>query len=112
MSKRVLIVTDRIGRDNAELGRVLMRSFCYSLARTEPMPVSVYLLNDGVRLACAGSEVLDDLRILIENGVQVRACGTCLDFLELTSSLEVGEIGMMPDTVAGLMSGSNVVTVA
>ena len=112
MAKRVLITTDRIGRSNEELGRLLMRNFCYSLARSDERPAAIMLMNDGVRLACEGSEVLDDLTLLVENGVGVKVCGTCLDFLKLTDSLVVGDIGTMPDGVAALLGADDIVTIA
>jgi len=112
MAKRVLILTDRLGRGNEELGRVLMRSFCYSLAREEQRPSAVMLMNEGVRLACEGSEVLDDLRLLAENDVVVKACGTCLDFLGLKDSLAIGEEGKMGDSVAALLGSGDVVTIS
>jgi peroxiredoxin family protein len=39
-----------------------------------------------------GSEVLDDLEKLIQNGVNIMACGTCLDFFGLKDKIKVGEI--------------------
>lgn len=111
MASRVLVLSDRIGRGDDELGRVLIRSFFYSLARTQEPPVSVMLMNEGVRLACAGSEVLEDMRLLAEAGVTIKACGTCLDFLGLADLLEVGSVGTMPDSVAALMGADDVVTI-
>lgn len=112
MAKRVLITTDRIGRTDDELGRLLMRNFCYSLARSEERPAAVMLMNGAVRLACEGSEVLDDLALLVESGVAVKVCGTCLDFLKLTDSLAVGDIGSMPDGVAAMLGPDDIVTIA
>lgn len=112
MAKRILILTDRIGRGDDELGRVLMRNFLYSVARNAEKPSAVVLMNEGVRLACEGSGSLDDLRILAESGVQVRACGTCLDSLGLTDALAIGEIGNMAASVAGLLGEDDVVTIA
>jgi len=111
VAKRVLFLSDRIGRGDDELGRVLMRNFLYSLARNEELPKAVVFMNEGVRLACEGSDSLDDLRLLAENGVAVKACGTCLDFLGLMDSLKVGEVGTMPDSVAALLGADDVVTV-
>ncbi len=112
MGKRVLILSDRIGGGDEELGGLLMRNFLYSLARGEEKPVAVMLMNDGVRLACEGSEAVDDLRLLVEQGVAVKACGTCLDYLGLKDALAVGEVGTMPDGVAALLGADDVVTIA
>jgi selenium metabolism protein YedF len=111
MAKRVFIVTDRIGRGDDELGRVLMKSFLYSLARNAEKPRAVMLMNEGVRLACTGSDSLDDLALLAENGVAIRACGTCLDYLGLKDALVVGEVGTMPDSVAALIADPDVLTI-
>ncbi|MFA5843975.1 MAG: sulfurtransferase-like selenium metabolism protein YedF [Coriobacteriia bacterium] len=112
MAKRILIMSDRMGSGDDELGRLLMRNFLYSLAREEGQPAAVLFSNGGVRLACEGSESLDDLRLLVENGVAVRACGTCLDFLGLKESLAVGEVGAMPGLVASLCGPDDIVTIA
>ena len=111
MAKRIFITTDKIGRDNAELGAILMKNFLYSVARNENAPKAIMLMNEGVRLACIGSTSLDDLRILAENGVPVKACGTCLDFLGLKDELAVGEVGTMPDSVAALLGDATVLTI-
>jgi selenium metabolism protein YedF len=111
VAKRVLFLSDRIGRGDDELGRVLMKNFLYSLARNEQRPAAVMLMNEGVRLACEGSESLEDLRLLAENGVAVKACGTCLDFLGLMDRLAVGEVGTMPASVAALIGDDDIVTI-
>lgn len=112
MAKRVLIVTDKIGRTNDELGAILMKNFLYSLARNAEQPRAVMLMNEGVRLACSGSNSLDDLAILAENGVAIKVCGTCLDFLGVKDELAVGEVGTMPDGVAALIADPDVLTIA
>lgn len=112
MGKRVLILTDSIGRRGDDLGRVLMRNFVYSVARDENPPAAVMLMHDGVRLACEGSEVLADLRMLVETGVSVRVCGTCLDMLGMKERLLVGEVGSMPDGVAAMLGDGSIVTIA
>lgn len=112
MAKRVLVLTDTLGRGDLDLGRVLMKNFLYSLARDEQRPTAVMFMNEGVRLACEGSESLDDLRLLIDAGVAVKACGTCLDFLGLSEKLAVGEVGTMPASVAALLGPDEIVTIS
>jgi len=112
MAKRVLILTDSIGCRDDELGRVLMRNFVYSIARDDNPPAAVMLMHDGVRLACEGSEVLADLRMLVEEGVPVKVCGTCLDMLGMKERLLVGEVGTMPDSVAAMLGDDATLTIA
>lgn len=111
MGTVVFINSDRIGQGDNELGAKLMGSFLYSLARTGHKPSAVVFMNAGVRLACAGSPALDDLRLLIEDGVGVYSCGTCLDWYGLREDLAVGEVGAMNDTVALMMEADDVVSV-
>jgi len=111
MSKRVFITSDQIGRGDEELGHVLMKNFLYTLARNPELPTAVMLMNGAVRLACEGSASLDDLALLAEKGVPIKACGTCLDYLGLKDQLAVGEVGAMLDSVAALIA-DDVLTVA
>lgn len=110
MSKTFVIVTDKLGAGHEELGRLLMKNMLYALARENDVPAAVVFMNHGVKLACAGSESLDDLALLVEKGVAVASCGTCLDYLGLKEALAVGEVGTMPDTVH-LMSTTDAVVV-
>ena len=112
MAKTFWIISDTLGSGDDELGRVLMRNFVYSLARAEARPVRVMLMNGGVKLACEGSDSLDDLKLLAENGVIVKVCGTCLDFLHLKGKVAVGEVGDMVGSVGVLSGDADVVTVA
>lgn len=112
MAKRLLILSDRIGRGDDELGRLLMRNFLYSVARAPEPPAAIMFMNEGVRLVCEGSESLDDLRLCVENGVVVRACGTCLDYLKLSDAVAVGEVGTMPQSVEALLGADDIVTIA
>jgi selenium metabolism protein YedF len=112
MSKMVLVMSDQMGSGDEELGRLLLKNFLYSLARNERRPAAVMFANDGVRLVCTGSDSLDDLRLLVESGVAVKACGTCLDFLGLSESVEVGDVGTMPAAVEALMGDPSVLTIA
>lgn len=109
MGKVVFIKSDSIG--DGELGLKLMQSFLYSLARTDKKPSAIFLMNAGVRLSCEGSDALESLGMLAADGVEVRSCGTCLSYYELTDRLAVGEVGNMNDTAGAFMDASDVVSV-
>jgi len=110
MAKRFLITTDRIG--GGELGAVLTRNFMYSLARAEATPSAVMLMNEAARLACKGSDVLDDLQMLADKGVAIRVCGTCLDHLGIRDDLVVGEAGTMAEGVGAFLASDEIVTIS
>lgn len=84
-----------MGKDNAELGKILMKSFIYTVSETSPYPKCLVFYNNGVRLTCEGSPVLDDIKKLEDLGVEVISCGTCLDFLNIKDDLRVGSISNM-----------------
>lgn len=111
MAKRIFIISDTFGSD-PELGRTLMSNFLYSLARNAEKPSAVMLANAGVRLACEGSESLEDLQMLEAAGVMVRACTVCLTHYDLADKLRVGQPGSMNTAVAAFMSDGETLTIA
>lgn len=89
------IGTDVMGHGDEKLGKLLMKSFMYTVRETGPLPKSICFFNGGVRLTCEGSEVLDDIKALSDNGVEIISCGTCLDYYNIKDRLKVGEISNM-----------------
>ncbi|MCU0611666.1 MAG: sulfurtransferase-like selenium metabolism protein YedF, partial [Candidatus Eisenbacteria bacterium] len=107
----VLVVpSEFLGRGDEELGRILVRSFFHTLGEVRPLPDSVIFLNSGVKLAVAGSPVLDDLQELCAQGVVILACGTCLGHYELKDQLKVGEVSNMYDIADALLTAGRLVS--
>ncbi len=87
----VVQVTGRtMGRGDDELGTLLLRSFLKTLGQLEEKPDAVIFYNEGVKLCCEGSDLLETLRGLEEQGIEIIACGTCLNWFELAPRLAVG----------------------
>jgi selenium metabolism protein YedF len=106
----VLVVSqDIMGRGNAELGQILVRGFFHTLGEVEPLPRVVIFFNTGVKLACQSSPVLDDLRVLESEGLEILVCGTCLDYFELTGQLAVGQVSNMYDIAETMLRAGKVV---
>lgn len=105
----VFFATDTIGRGDDGLGRILMKSIIYSFTEVEPKPGTIIFMNSGVRLAVEGSEVLEDLGKLGENGVNILVCGTCLDYFGLKDRLAVGEISNAYTIAETLLGAGKVV---
>lgn len=91
----VLIGSDRMGVGNDELGALLIRGFLYALTEREDQPDAVILMNHGVFLAIEGSDSLVNLRRLADMGVELLACGTCLEFLGVKDKLAAGRVSNM-----------------
>ncbi|MBM3473990.1 MAG: sulfurtransferase-like selenium metabolism protein YedF [Armatimonadetes bacterium] len=108
--KTVVLVTDQgLGRSNPELGALLMKAFVNTIADLSQPPDAIVLMQAGVRLACEGSAVLDQLEALQAKGVEVLACGTCLDFFGLMGKLQAGRISNMAEIVETLMAAGRVI---
>lgn len=84
-----------MGHGDEKLGAILIKSFLYTVSQTAPLPKTIVFFNGGVKLTCEGSEVLDDIKSMADNGVKIISCGTCLDFYGLKEKLAVGEISNM-----------------
>jgi selenium metabolism protein YedF len=98
----VFIASAGIGAGDDQLAALLMRAFLYTLTESETLPMRIILMNGGVRLAVEGSESLVNLRRLAERGVEILACGTCLEFYQLKDALAVGRVSNMYE-IAGLL---------
>jgi hypothetical protein len=57
------------------------------------------------------SPVLDDLRLLAGRGVQLLACGTCLDYFQLKEKVAVGTVSNMYTIAEALLGAGKVVAV-
>jgi selenium metabolism protein YedF len=104
----VFIESDSIGRGSEELGRILMRSFLHTMGEAEFRPTKVIMVNGGVKLACEGSEVIEDLRQLSGQGAEILSCGTCLDYFGLKPKLQVGRISNMYEILSSLAQAGKV----
>ena len=104
----VFIESDSIGRGSEELGRILMRSFLHTLAEVDLKPAKLIMVNSGVKLACEGSAVLEDLHQLSRQGAEILSCGTCLDYFGLKPKLQVGRISNMYEILSSLAQAGKV----
>jgi selenium metabolism protein YedF len=105
-----LITSSTLGQGSEELGKILMRSFMYSLQELGYLPSKMLFFNSGVFLTTEGSPVLDELNQLVEKGVEIFSCGTCLDYYQLKDKLKVGNVTNMYDTVENISSAAKCIT--
>lgn len=101
----VLITAAGIGAGDPDLGALLMRGFLHTLTEAETLPARVILMNGGVQLAVAGAETLPALTQLVQQGSEVLACGTCLEFFKLKEQLAVGRVTNMYEIAELLQKG-------
>jgi selenium metabolism protein YedF len=101
--KVFLIQSEGLGRGDEQLGSMLMANFLRLLGENQDKPSSLIFWNAGVRLLCEGSAVLNRLKLLEEQGVELLACATCLEHFELADKLAVGKPTNMMKSIQSMM---------
>ncbi len=107
----LLIASNSLGRGDERLGDVLMRSFIHTLGEVTPKPNRIIFINSGVKLVAKGSDVIDDLHALEDQGVEILACGTCLGYYNLKEAVEVGQISNMYDIASALLQAGKIIAI-
>ena len=107
----VAIGSSEMGNGDPKLGKILMKSFLYSLTQLDALPQTVLFFNGGVRMTTEGSESIEDLKALEAQGVEILSCGTCLDFYGLKDKLCVGGITNMYVIAQTMAEAGNVVKI-
>jgi len=103
MSPKVMLIqSEGLGRGDDSLSIMLMANFLRLLGDTDNKPRSIVFWNMGVRLVCEGSKVLEYIRILENQGVEILACTTCLEYFDLIDKLAVGEPTTMMKSIQSM----------
>lgn len=107
----VMITTDRMGYGDDTLGAKLMTNFINTLKEMGPDLWRLVLVNNGVKLAVQGADVLPSLLNLESEGLQILVCGTCLDHYGLLDQKRVGETTNMLDIVTAMQLSDQVINI-
>lgn len=105
----VVIDTLIMGRGSDELGATLLKGFIYALTEQDKLPKRVIFYNSGVKLVVNNSEVLPDLESLKNDGVEIYACGACLDYYQLQPEVAIGQITNMYHIIEMMRSASSII---
>ncbi len=109
--KTIFIGKDAIGSGSEELGQKLMKAFLFTLTEMETKPARIMFMNSGVKLCAEGNAAVQNLESLVENGIEILVCGTCLDYFGISDQLRVGIISNMYDIVGHLLEDEFVIKV-
>ena len=107
----IVITSDTLGHGDDVLGRTLMKSYIYSLTEVEQKPKVLIFINAGVKLTTEGSDVLESLKVLEEQGVEILSCGTCLNFYNLSDKLKIGSVSNMYTIVEKMHKATNTIKI-
>lgn len=96
MGGRVILMTkDYLGEGSEELGRTLMKTFWLCMTESDVKPTTIYFINSSVKMVINDSVHIENLKLLAEQGVEIVACGICLDYFGIKEQVGVGSITNM-----------------
>lgn len=108
---RVLLITSNtLGSGDPVLGSLLMKNFLTTLLETDQRPARILMLNSGVLLAVTDADTVEALVRLEQLGVELFACGVCLDFYGKKDALAVGKVTNMFSTAENLLTAASVIS--
>ena len=105
----IVISSDKMGEGNEVLGHKLLKAFIFAVTKQDKLPKTMLFYNMGAHMTCEGSEVLEDLKLLESEGVEIMTCGTCLDFYGIKEKLCVGTVTNMYDISATMEKASKII---
>jgi selenium metabolism protein YedF len=105
----IFITSETMGSGDEELGRLLLKNYLITLTEMTDLPESIFLVNAGVKLVCAGSELLEVFDKIGCLGVDIAACGLCLEFYRLNESQNVGRATNMLEIASALQSADGII---
>lgn len=104
------ISSDKIGNQDPQLGKVLMRNFFRKLTEASQKPSHLLFVERGVHLLLPEFEAFEALEQLQAEGIKLLACQTCLDFYGIREKIQVGEVSNMPDIIQALHASDKVIS--
>lgn len=112
MNNQTVLLFTRAGMGAApvDLQGKLAQKFLTLILESGMLPAKILFYTDGVRLACSGSPVLDQLKQLEAKGVELVLCKTCLDYFGLSEQVEAGIVGGMPDIIEAMSKAAKVIS--
>ncbi len=112
MKDTVILVTNNgMGKGDLALQHKLAAKYFELLTQNTHLPPAICFYADGVKLAVAGSPVLDQLKALETKGTRLLLCSTCLDHYGLGKEVQVGIVGGMTDIIEAQTKAAKVITI-
>jgi selenium metabolism protein YedF len=102
--KAFIIQSEGLGRGDDKLGKMLMANFLRLLGEPSVKPETIIFWNAGVKLLTESSPAIEHIKKLDEQGIQIRACTTCLEYYDLEDKIVVGEKSTMGAAIETMMS--------
>lgn len=111
MKNVICIHSEFMGKGDDILGSKLIGAFLKKVWAREDKAQTIIFYNSAVKLLCKGSDYLDVLDGLQCCGVELLACGTCLNSYKIMDDLIVGHVSNMEEITATLFDADKVITI-
>ncbi len=108
MGTILVLAKDQMGHGDAGLGARILKTFLQKSSAIRDLE-AIAFFNSGVKLVARGSEVLGELSLLEENGIDLLPCGTCLKHFEVEPA--IGGVSSMDEILAAIHSSDKVVNI-
>ncbi len=109
MKTVVIINSERMGDGDPVLGARILQTFFNKGLAVKGLDAIIFY-NAAVKLLAEGSEYLPALAALQDNGIEIVACGTCIDHFNLRDKIRVGEIGSMDGIISTINDAAKAIT--
>ena len=107
----VLVTGKTLGREDKELGEVLIKGFMGTLSKLGTPPAVLALMNEGVKLALPEASTCDHLKDLEKAGTRVLVCGTCTNHFGVTEQVGVGTVSNMFEILEAVTGADRILSV-
>ena len=109
MTTAIIINHNGMGHGDDVLGLQILQTALNKAAVFRQLEAIVFY-NGGVKILFEGSECLPVLAALHDLGVELIACGTCVNHFASPEKVCIGTVGTMDDIVAVLARAKKVIT--
>jgi len=109
MNTVYIINQDQMGHGDAELGRKILRTCLRKLINQKDVEAVVFY-NGGVRLLTRDSHAAVEIGLLLEKGIELLPCQTCVEHFEIKADLVTDRLSNMDEILAVLHHADKVVT--
>ena len=93
--KVILLTSDQFGTGDAQLGQSLLEKLFVLTKQRDELPKAVFCMNRGVFALTRKSFASVHLAEMAKAGVDVFACGTCVEHYGIADQLSAGEVSSM-----------------
>jgi len=107
----LIINSDSMGKGDDNLGKTLMASFVRKLWASKRTPEVILFYNSGVRLLVQDSALSLEFKAMSDSGVELLACGTCVDFYGIREDIQPGIVSNMQEMVDRMVEAERILTI-